>query len=195
MCLGSVMEVFWCLWGDTPLFNCRPPLPSFQCSSHVQQIQTGLAMVTVSQTTVNSAVNLTYPLPARPNCMWARSYLHCINPYSSSFYSPLRISSLYTLLLLSFERELRPYAAKSADLKNTWVQASCSASQSKCFQETSTTQAPIIIDMAFNFGPCTVCINNEWYRSSKQRKYLTIIFLRKAVLIPQIFPSAHVFLL
>lgn len=168
-------------------------LPSFQCSAHVLKIQTQLAMVTVSQTTVNSAVNLRYPLPARPDCMWACSYLHCINPCSGSFYSPLRINSLYTLLLLSFERELWLYAAKSADLKNTWVQAPCSASQSKCFQETSTTQAPIIIVMAFNFGARTVCINNEWYLSSKQKKYWTIIFLRKAVLISQIFPTAHVF--
>lgn len=34
--------------------------------------------------------------------------------------------------------------------------------------------------MAFNFGLGTECINNEWYRFSKQEKYLTIIFQGKA---------------
>lgn len=163
-------------------------LPSFQLGPHVLKIQTQLSMVTVSQTIVNSAVNLKYTLPARPNCMWARSYLHCINSCSSSFYSAARINFLCSLLL-SFGRAPRHYAAKSADLQNTWVQALCSASQRKCSQETSITTAPII--MAVSFGTCTVCINIEWYLCSKQNKYLTIISLWEAVLITQIFYPAQ----
>lgn len=86
-------------------------------------------------------------------------------------------SSVVVFLKGSFQKSC---AAKSADLQNTWVQAPSSASQSKCSQESSTPEAPIIIVMAFNFGRGTECINNEWYRFSKQEKYLTIIFLRKA---------------
>lgn len=140
-------------------------LPSFQLGPHVLKIQTQLSMVTVSQTIVNSAVNLKCTLPARPNCMWARSYLHCITSCSSSFYSAARINFLCSLLL-SFGRAPRHYAAKSADLQNTWVQALCSASQRKCSQETSITKAPII--MAVSFGTCTVY--QHWMISLQQAK-------------------------
>lgn len=116
--------------------------------------------------------------------------LHMSSPHicstSGSFYSLLRITSLCSLQLLSFERKLQPCAAKSAELQNAWFQAPCSASQSKCFPRILCYWGLFTIAMAVKSGSYTT-FSDEWYLSGKQEKSWTITLLRK-VSYPRYFP-------
>lgn len=143
-----------CLWGDTALFNPSPV-------SALLSTQPSRAEDTTSAHYGYRQPNKSQQFREPEVSAGCQTKLHVSSLISAMHQTVLRLilftpESKFFLRLLSFERELQPYIAKSANLQNTWFQTSCSASQSKCSQWNSCYWGPITIAMAFNSGSHTV---------------------------------------